>query len=286
MRPIHIAQHSSTYSEITSVVATPHPALRCFVREYVGGTEDPRVALRRRELPSEIAPLIITFGAPFRLFDAADRSRFQLVGSFLTGAYDTYALVETTGPYTCVQVNFTIAGARLFLQQPLKHLANREVPIDNALGRFGRELESRLHDAPTWAERFDLLDQVILARVTAASTPPPAVMHAWQQLVNHRGEVEIASLVRESGWSHKHFVAQFSEHFGLSPKVMARVLRFGRAAELLQQSERGRLADIAYACGYYDQAHFTRDFTAFAGVTPTSLLASQLPNRGGYLADG
>ena len=282
MRKVEVVRHSSVLGRFESVVAAPHPMLRFYVREYVGGSEEPTAPLRRRELPTEIAPVIINFGAPFKLFAPDDPTRSVEVRSFATGAFDTYVLVATTGPYTCVQINFTILGARLFLQQPLNALANREVPLDDVLGSFGRRLEMDLYEAPTWAERFDILDRVILARIAGARVPP-AVAFAWQQLVCRAGQIGIAALVEQSGWSHKHFVAQFTEHIGLPPKAMARVLRFGRAAQLLQASERGRFAEIAYACGYYDQAHFTRDFTAFAGVSPTELLASALPNRGGFV---
>ena len=284
MRHIELVRDSTELRRFESAVAKPHPALGAYVREYVGGFEDTLTPLCRRELPSDIAPVIINFGAPFRLYENADPSRFVEMGSFATGAFDTYVLVGTTGAYSCVQINFTVLGARLFLQRPLNDLANREVALDDVLGRYGRELEAQLHEASSWAERFDILDREILARVAAPPGVPAAVASAWQQLVRRAGQVHIGALVAESGWSHKHFVAQFTEHIGLAPKAMARVLRFGRAAELLQVSARGRFADIAYACGYYDQAHFTRDFTAFAGVNPTALLASRLPDRGGFVA--
>jgi AraC-like DNA-binding protein len=282
LRAINYSRHSSELGRFESVVAAPHPALRDYVREYVGGSEEPFSQLRRRELPTEIAPVIISFGAPFQLFDNDSRATFVEMRSFATGAFDTYALVGTTGPYACVQINFTILGARLFLQQPLHALANREVALDDVLGNFGRRLEMELYEAPGWGERFDILDRVILARV-ANTRVPAAVVFGWEQLVRHAGHIGIAALVKQSGWSHKHFVAQFTEHIGLTPKAMARVLRFGRAAQLLQITAPGRFADIAYACGYYDQAHFTRDFSAFAGVSPTELLASQMPNRGGFV---
>jgi AraC-like DNA-binding protein len=163
---------------------------------------------------------------------------------------------------------------------------NQVVPLDDALGSLGRRLEMQLAEAPTWEQRFALLDRVILDRVDGERGVPRAVSYTWDRLLRGAGRINIGALARESGWSHKHFVAQFTEQIGLTPKAMARVLRFGRAAELLKTSERGRFADIAYECGYYDQAHFTRDFTAFAGVSPTALLATQLPHRGGFAAAG
>jgi AraC-like DNA-binding protein len=263
-------------------VARPHPALRGYVREYVGGSEDTHQPLVRRELPTDIAPVIIGFGRPFRLIDQTDATKYVELRSFATGAFDTYALVGSTGAYSCIQINFTILGARLFLQQPLQPLANREVPLDALLGREASDLENELFEARSWANRFDILDRVVISRICASRPLPGAISCAWDQLVRHAGQVQIRRLAEDVGWSHKHFIAQFTEHIGIAPKAMARVMRFGRAAELLKVSERGRLAEIAHACGYYDQAHFTRDFRAFAGVTPTELLASQLPDGGGF----
>jgi AraC-like DNA-binding protein len=282
-RLVETHQHSSALGRWESVVAAPHPSLRPFVREYVGGSEWTREPLVRRELPTEIAPVIFSFGAPFRVFDAADPARFVDRGSFATGPFDRFVLVGSTGSYSCVQVNFTILGARLFLGVPLRDLANHVVPLDEVLGVAGRRLVEDLGNIDDWAARFDRLDREIMTRLGAA-TLPPSLAWAVQQLIRRHGQIAIGTLAETTGWSHRHLVKQFTDQIGLTPKVLARVLRFGRAADRLADVSGGHLADIAADCGYYDQAHFTRDFRAFAGVTPTELLASRLPNRGGFVA--
>jgi transcriptional regulator GlxA family with amidase domain len=62
------------------------------------------------------------------------------------------------------------------------------------------------------------------------------------------------------------------------PKIIGRVLRFDRARHLLGRPTRPGLAAVAAACGYYDQAHLTREFRGFAGMSPTAWLAEQLPS--------
>ena len=108
---------------------------------------------------------------------------------------------------------------------------------------------------------------------------------AWHRLVASGGQLSIGAIVDEVGCSRRHLIAQFRDEIGLTPKTLARVLRFGRAIEVIKSGVGARLTEIAHACVYYDQAHFSRDFREFAGVTPTELIASQLPDRGGFTAD-
>ena len=97
--------------------------------------------------------------------------------------------------------------------------------------------------------------------------PEHAVSWAWQRLCATHGRVRISELAEELGWSRKRLVAGFREHVGLAPKTVARVLRFQHAVRLAEQTQLGWL-EIAFRCGYYDQAHLIREFRAISGCTP------------------
>ena len=280
-----VVRHESELGWWEMVRAAPHPSLRPHVRAYIGWFEHMAAPLCRRELPTEDVPVIINFGAPVRVFDPFDSSRWTDYGSFTTGAFDSYVLVGSAGPSGGLQINLSIMGARLFLNRPLGELRNRAIGLEDLLGRDARRLTMELYDARTWEARFAILDREFAARILAARAPSAAVLWAWRRLVESRGRVSIGALVGEVGFSQKHLITLFRDEIGLSPKTLARVLRFGGAVEIIKRGGGHRLAEIAQDCGYYDQAHFSRDFRAFAGVTPTELVRSLMPDGGGFLVD-
>jgi AraC-like DNA-binding protein len=66
----------------------------------------------------------------------------------------------------------------------------------------------------------------------------------------------------------KRLSALFRAEVGLSPKAYARVRRLQAALRLLDAGP-VRGAHVAAEVGYFDQAHFVRDFESFTGMTPT-----------------
>src|SRR5262249_39250867 len=86
----------------------------------------------------------------------------------------------------------------------------------------------------------------------------------------------ISTLVDQLGISHKHFISRFRHEVGLTPKLFCRVRRFHQVLAQIKSRKNVVWTEVAYNCGYFDQAHFVNDFVAFAGINPSTYLHQQL----------
>lgn len=82
-------------------------------------------------------------------------------------------------------------------------------------------------------------------------------------------ELRLATLASSAGVSAGHLARAFRTEFGTSAGDYIRERRLQRAADLLRKPK-VRLADIAAAVGFYDQAHFSRTFKSRFGVSPAA----------------
>jgi AraC-like DNA-binding protein len=280
---VKVERHSSERGSWEMVSAEPAPWLSGSVQRYCGYVERSSAPMRRTQVASPEVTLIISLGPAIDItMDPADPAgSAQRRTSFVAGLSDVPALTEYVGDQHGIEVNLTPLTARRLLRVPMSEVANRVVDLEDILGRGASELVERLAETPRWEARFALLDGVLGARLAEAAAPPPEVAGAWARLASEHGRVRVAALADEAGWSRRHLVRRFRDHVGLSPKVLARVLRFERVVELLLRDDGTHFAEIAYGCGYADQAHLNRDFRAFAGDTPTGYLARRLPDGGG-----
>ena len=92
-------------------------------------------------------------------------------------------------------------------------------------------------------------------------------------------ELTLTSLAADVGISAGHLARAFRSNFGKSVGAYVRERRIARAAALMRQTA-SSLAAIAAACGFCDQAHFSRAFKAQFGATPAAF-RQQLSGRKG-----
>lgn len=266
-----------------SVRARPAEGLRPYVALYSGYRQEGLAPARHRGLPSPYLTLIVTLDDPLTIAVHPDPSRAP--GSYRTllgGLHTSPAEIVHGGRQSGIQVGLSPLGARALLGLPAGELAGIDVHADQVLGPVAAELQERVRTAPGWPERFAILDQLLVKRLSDQRAPPPAVVQAWRMLLESRGSISVGRIVREVGWSGRHLQDRFREEVGLTPNAAGRVIRFDAARRRLQnQAARGpvgSLADLAAACGYFDQAHLARDFRDLAGAAPSRWLAEEFRN--------
>jgi AraC family transcriptional regulator, arabinose operon regulatory protein len=80
--------------------------------------------------------------------------------------------------------------------------------------------------------------------------------------------MRVSALAALANLSPAHFSALFKEQTGCSPRDYLHLLRIHRACQLLRSTTLN-VKEIAARLGYQDQFHFSRQFKAFQGVSPS-----------------
>ncbi len=255
----------------------PAPPLAPFVDRYVGYRLEGFPPGLHRGLPSRHLTFIVSIGPPIDVVAQADPAQApSAYRAVIGGLHASPALIAHEGSQEGVALELTPLGCRALFGTPARALWNTSLELQDLAPAAGGELWDRLQLAPSWPERFSTCDEV-LGKLVTGEPIEPALGRSWQLLTASGGTVSVGEIADVVGWTRQHFARRFAGEFGLSPKLAARVVRFDRARKMLQAPFLS-IAQVARSCGYYDQAHLTRDFTELAGVAPGRLLADDLPS--------
>ncbi len=86
--------------------------------------------------------------------------------------------------------------------------------------------------------------------------------------------ITLDELAREAGMSPSHFSRVFKETLGATPMQYVLAYRIEQAMKMMEDAARP-LGDIALACGFADQAHFSRSFKQVTAETPRAWRAAR-----------
>jgi AraC-like DNA-binding protein len=224
-----------------------------------------------RVLPDGCIEWIFHLGAPFqRSFSRG----WELQGrSFVVGELTRFILLQATGPTATMGIRFRPGGAYRFIKAPLNLLTNETVPTEDVWGPEGKYLEDAVLNTSSDAERMMLVQTFLLERHHTTSSRP-RFDAAVGQIIGSRGQTRVDQLADRIGWSPRQLEREFRASAGLSPKALARIIRFQHLLKLVGEDKLRDWVSLALASGYADQPHMVREFREFCGQSPTQRQAT------------
>lgn len=193
------------------------------------------------------------------------RDRFRShTGQFFT--------ITVSAPMLC-----RYANAFAFPNEPLL-LGTRALALAQNIAQRCRHQE---HKIPLVVESLctELLGWTTVEFRSAYGDTPAWLLRARELLHDDSGaDLTLADIARITGVHPVHLIRAFRRRFHCTPGDYLRRCRLDKAAARLLES-RETLAEIAIACGFFDQAHFSRAFKRAYGVPPRRYRETALHNR-------
>jgi len=168
---------------------------------------------------------------------------------------------------------FRPGGFRPFFRADVCELTDREVALGDAFDRDGAALERAVHAAPGDTERIALVESFLRDREPALDDDLLEAGRIVDLAQSDRSIARVGDLAARAGLTVRALQRLFSSHVGASPKWVIRRFRVHEAAERVAAGLAADWSALVHELGYFDQAHFIRDFKAQVGRTPSEYAA-------------
>ena len=243
------------------------PYIRCFWL-LEGSAPSP---LAERILPDGCVEFIINVGDPFEQLNERGHAERQ-PRVFVVGPTTRALVVRPSTHVGVLGIRFLPGGARPFLLAPAGELADGIFELA-LLSPLATQIAERVQDVHDPSLRVPAVEEALIAVLRRAHPLPDGVSTAVRMILSTHGRVPVDHLASAQGISHRQLGRRFHETVGVPPKLLCRLVRFQSVFTVIRDEQPRRLTDLAMRCGYFDQAHFVKEFREFAGVPPSAYLS-------------
>lgn len=196
-----------------------------------------------------------------------------ITSSCVVGMQTKSHFVRGLGRLNMMGVKLTPLGFSLLFGKKVSSSKDANIYFDSFGEDWLRTLHDRMATIATLQDRVRALSGAILKQLSQRGVPEESLKisiacHKW--IVANQGMITVQQLAALHNKSIRQVQRYFGQHFDISPKQFSNIIRF---KHLYRESVLQKIPPTTYLMyGYFDQAHFIRDFHRHTGITPTQAI--------------
>ncbi len=217
-------------------------------------------------MPDGIVEIIFHFADPYYTWQ--DNKRFKQPQNFAVSMMRKFIEIESSGETGFISVRFFPWGAYHFFGEPIRNFLDQSIDASKLWGTDSKKIIDKLKQEETIEQRFKLVEVFLIEKLEEFQKKEVEMEKAIKLIRQTKGTLSIESICAETGFSKKQLERKFLATVGTTPKVFSRITRFLNICQNLKEEKSQTLTQLTHDCGFYDQAHFIKEFKAFSGFTP------------------
>ncbi len=194
---------------------------------------------------------------------AIEKSQSGIFG-VVTGKFSR----ELVGKGRVVAAKFRPGAFYPFAQLPVSQFTNKTTPLFDVFGSDGDQLEQSILAVETDEEALAQIENFLRERLPEHDPNVAAVNEIIDMIIADRNITRVDELVSRLDLNKRSLQRLFHQYVGVSPKWVVQRYRLQDAADQLVKDQVTDCTDMALRLGYFDLAHFIKDFKTIVGLSP------------------
>lgn len=219
-------------------------------------------------LPGTGVELLLNFGDEL-IIEATQSARLRFGEGMILCPRKSLMRIHTTGKTKVLSIRFRSAGFFTLFGMPLTELSDKFCLTENLLPT---SLLEQLINLKSDIARVNLLEQWLLQKLSKMTNSDTALPWAIDEIYYQHNNHGIAEIKNQLKCSERTFQRKFKLFTGVDAKYFERTARFQATLKDLLAAQSNKYITTALNHGYYDQAHFIKEFKYFTQTTPSEYL--------------
>lgn len=178
--------------------------------------------------------------------------------------------MEPNSYHVLLLVQLSPYGLYQITRQSQAEFADKRLTLEDIDNELFYSLHQAFVASKTVSDLVNTCEEILYKRMEK-HVVSDALLLATKAISDNHGQLQVKDIARLSCYSERQLNRLFHTQIGMNVKDFIRLTRFNYVLKHIQKSP-CFFAALSQQAGYFDQAHFDKDFKAISGVTPQKYL--------------